>query len=240
METKCDFCLFFGEKAHCNNCKLFAISQQQRLPKEINCSDEEFIEYINHPDDSNALITGDYKFIETNYGERLKAIILDSNRELLANVNGLARITLGVLKMDGAFEMNPTSTNITSWEKSKMRQVYMPRVFSSLPKIYQDNIKPVVKSTSAGNASRDIIKTVDKLFLFSESEVFGRNMYSHSGEGSQYEYFENDKVKFFDRYTWLRSPCYDYGKYFCGVDSSGSADCNYADNCCGLAFGFCL
>ena len=240
MEPKCSYCDFFGDKPHCHNCKVFK-GTQEHTPQKINCTDKEFIEYINStPDITERFGVGDYKIIDTYTGERLKIVIIDTNKDNLADGSGKARVTLGVMFMDGLYEMNKESTNATGWKDSKMRTVYMERIFRLLPKIYRDNIKPVLKLTSAGSRSREIVTTTDKLFLFSEVEVTGVNLYAFAGEGEQYEYFYDPQYRRFDRYTWLRSPYCDSSYYFCYVGSGGGSNCNSANNSYGVAFGFCI
>ena len=120
-----------------------------------------------------------------------------------------------------------------------MRNVYLPRYFTMLPEILRQNIKPVLKKTSAGCGSSEIITTTDKLFLFSEVEMFGDPQYSYVGEGEQYEYFCTRNNRSFNRYTWLRSPYGGDDNYF--VDTyGGSLNSNYASNPCALALGFSI
>lgn len=85
-----------------------------------------------------------------------------------------------------------------------------------------------------------------RLFLFSESEVFGSAIYSPVEEGERYEGFATAK----DRYVydadgdrtgwWLRSPSSGYTDIFCNVDSDGTANGYVASSSRGVAFGFCV
>lgn len=105
--------------------------------------------------------------------------------------------------MDGDFEMNLTHTNGGGWEKSRMRTVYMERVFKLLPEKLRKIIVLVKKNTSAGGGSTDITVSEDKLFLFSLAEIYSQRGISKSNnsnisgnadtyqeEGTQYEYFK--------------------------------------------------
>lgn len=239
MEAKCSFCELFGEKPHCHNCKIFK-KTKTHAPQEIDCSLEEVVEYINtHDDVTERFGVGDYKTIELYTGETVKIILLDTDKDKLAEGEGNAKTTFGILVCDGLFRMNKENTNRTSWKDCEMR-TRMERILRLLPEVIRNNIKPVLKKTSAGGGSRDIITTTDKCFLFSEVEIRGEVQYSRPGEGEQYEYFVSDEGRNFDDYKWLRSPCYVSSNYFCCVNISGFS-VNYSANASlGVAFGFCI
>ena len=240
MEAKCSFCEIFGEKPHCHNCKVFN-KTRTHVPQEIDCSLEELVEYINtHDDVTERFGVGDYKTIELYTGERVKIILLDTDKDKLANSEGNAKTTFGILAYDGLFRMNKERDNTTSWKDCEMRTVRMERILRLLPEAIRNNIKPVIKHTSAGGGSREIIATTDKLFLFSEVEIRGEVEYSRPGEDEQYEYFVSETNRVFDDYKWLRSPYYSNSYYFCYVHSTGGSDTSFAGNGYGVAFGFCL
>ena len=90
MEPKCNYCSFFGDKPHCHNCKIINKSRAH-TPQEIDCSLEELVEYINqNADISERFGVGDYKTIELYTGEKVKLIILDTDKDTLAEGNGEA------------------------------------------------------------------------------------------------------------------------------------------------------
>lgn len=239
MEAKCSFCELFGEKPHCHNCKIFN-KTRTHVPQEIDCSLEELAEYINtHEDITERFGVGDYKIIELYTGEKVKMILIDTDKDKLADSEGNARATFGILELDGAFRMNAERTNETSWKDCEMR-TRMDRILRLLPEVIRNNIKPVIKRTSAGGGSRDIITTTDKCFLFSEVEICGDVEYSRLGEGDQYEYFVLAENRTFSNYKWLRSPYCDGSSSFCCVYSYGGSSINDAYHGSGVAFGFCL
>lgn len=239
MEAKCSFCELFGEKPHCHNCKIFK-KTKTHAPQEIDCSLEEVVEYINtHDDVTERFGVGDYKTIELYTGETVKIILLDTDKDKLAEGEGNAKTTFGILVCDGLFRMNKENTNRTSWKDCEMR-TRMERILRLLPEVIRNNIKPVLKKTSAGGGSRDIITTTDKCFLFSEVEIRGEVQYSRPGEGEQYEYFVSDEGRNFDDYKWLRSPYCISSGYFCCVYNSGRSNYSIANNSYGVAFGFCI
>ena len=239
MEAKCSFCELFGEKPHCHNCKIFK-KTKTHAPQEIDCSLEEVVEYINtHDDVTERFGVGDYKTIELYTGETVKIILLDTDKDKLAEGEGNAKTTFGILVCDGLFRMNKENTNRTSWKDCEMR-TRMERILRLLPEVIRNNIKPVLKKTSAGGGSRDIITTTDKCFLFSEVEIRGEVQYSRPGEGEQYEYFVSDEGRNFDDYKWLRSPYCFNGYGFCCVGVSGFSYYYIANGSFGVAFGFCV
>ncbi len=239
MEAKCSFCELFGEKPHCHNCKIFK-KTKTHAPQEIDCSLEEVVEYINtHDDVTERFGVGDYKTIELYTGETVKIILLDTDKDKLAEGEGNAKTTFGILVCDGLFRMNKENTNRTSWKDCEMR-TRMERILRLLPEVIRNNIKPVLKKTSAGGGSRDIITTTDKCFLFSEVEIRGEVQYSRPGEGEQYEYFVSDEGRNFDDYKWLRSPYCNYSNVFCCVSYVGYSGISSALISFGVAFGFCI
>lgn len=178
MKPKCNYCDFFGEKYHCHNCKVFNGSREH-VPQEITCSLEEFVQTIENEDNLDEIYeVGDYIYVETYTGERLKIVVLDHNKDVVSNASGkTAKISLGVLDNDGCFTMNSESTNTGGWSESLMRR-RMERFFRVMPEPLKSRIVPVVKKTSAGSRRDEIVCTDDKLFLFSEVEIFGSNTYT--------------------------------------------------------------
>lgn len=193
---------------------------------------------------------GDTKDIVLYTGERVKAVVLGFNHDVLSE-NGRAAdktagITFGLKDMlDGEYEMNEDDTNAGGWKKSKMRNVFMPRFLSLLPADLRDVIKPVVKLTGAGGGSEDITSTDDKLFLFSQAEICGNSTYTADGEGEQYEYFKDAANRVKRRggsadYWWLRSPSVSGSTSFRYIYSTGYVSGTGASGAYGVSFGFCV
>lgn len=240
MEAKCSFCEIFGEKPHCHNCKVFK-KTRTHVPQEIDCSLEELVDYINNSDDiTERFGIGDYKIIELYTGEKVKMILLDTDKDKLAEREGNAKATFGILGMDGLFRMNAERTNTTSWKGSEMRTVRMERILRLLPEALRNGIKPVIKRTSAGGDSQEIISTTDKCFLFSEIEIRGETGYSYQGENDQYEYFVLSENRTFNNEKWFRSPYHGNSYRFCCAYSSGGSGADNAGSSYGVAFGFCI
>ena len=193
---------------------------------------------------------GDTKDIVLYTGERVKAVILGFNHDVLSENGRAADRTAGItfgLKdlLDGEYEMNENTTNAGGWKKSKMRNVYMPRFLSLLPAELRDAIKLVVKLTGTGGGSDDVTSTDDKLFLLSQAEVCGDGTYTADREGEQYEYFKDAANRVKRRggsahIWWLRSPHVSNSTNFRYIGSAGSVGISYARITRGVSFGFCV
>ena len=85
-----------------------------------------------------------------------------------------------------------------------------------------------------------------KLWLFSESEMFGSAIYSPAETGGRYAAFATSKDRIVNDedgsacYVWLRSARANSSSSFCMVTTSGSADRDIADHSYGVALGFCV
>lgn len=163
----------------------------------------ELSEMIGEGNASKLLNVGDERDIELITGEKITVVILGFDHDERADDTGKAAITLGLKNlMDGDFAMNLEGTNEGGWAKSRMRMVYMQRIFKLFPEEWQNIIVPVRKRTSIGGCSQGIAEMEDKLFLFSVAEIFSSSAIKESGwstisdnaemynaEGKQYAYY---------------------------------------------------
>ena len=110
---------------------------------------------------------GDEKQLALYTGETVTLVILGFNHDNKADGSGKAAITFGAKDLiDGEYEMNEITTddeddygsNVGGWCKSKMRNVYMRRLFTLLPPDLQNVITPVEKMTGAGGGSNELYK----------------------------------------------------------------------------------
>ena len=187
----------------------------------------------------NSLKVGDKMKFELYTGEKVEAEIVGFNHDLLANRKGNARATFR-FTIDGKFEMNEDWTNIGGWGKSKMRNAYCKRLFKLLPIELQKAIKPVIKETTAGGASKELVETKDKLFLFSLAETIGNDGWlSYVEEGRQYELFRK-KGYSFNKWSWLPSPNPSHTSNFRSVHSYGNSTNYGADGSYGVCFAFAI
>ncbi len=160
---------------------------------------------------------------------------------------GIAPLTFGLHDCYGTkYPMNSSDSNSTGWNGSKMRTETLPAIRAKMPENIQNGIRAVNKLTAASGSNSTIKTASDKLFTFSEMEVYGSTSKSHSGEGKQYDYYKagNSKVKKVGGTAskwWLRSPlAASSSYYFCAVNTDGSITLNNASNSDGVCFGFCF
>ena len=159
---------------------------------------------------------------------------------------GIAPLTFGLHDCYGTiYPMNSSNTNSTGWNDSKMRTETLPAILAKMPENIQNGIRAVNKLTATSGPSSTIKTASDKLFLFSEMEVYGSTSYSYSGEGKQYDYYKagNSKVKKVgnsDSKWWLRSPYAQTSINFCAVKADGSITSSNASTSNGVCVGFCF
>ncbi len=158
---------------------------------------------------------------------------------------GIAPLTFGLHDCYGTkYQMNSSKTNSTGWDNSKMRTETLPAILAKMPENIQNGIRAVNKLTATSGSSSTIKTASDKLFTFSEMEVYGSARYSYRGEGKQYDYYKagNSKVKKVGNkvsWWWLRSP-FTNSDSFCAVFTDGSIIGGSANNPAGVCFGFCF
>lgn len=142
---------------------------------------------------------------------------------------------IGLKNLLGYHRMNKEWTNEGGWLACDMRRYLNEEVIALLPDALIAAIKP-----------RKFGKEEDKLWLFSEMEVFGEHDWTENDpdRGFQFEYFKDrrNRIKVDedgDAYWWWeRSPGGSGSSYFCNVHGNGSADISGASNTSGVCFGF--
>ena len=149
---------------------------------------------------SEAFKVGDEKSVTLSTGEKITMVILGFNHDNLTG-GGKAGITLGMKNcLATAYVMNSDYTNAGGWKASKMRTETMEMLYGYLPEEVKAVIKPVDKVTALYESSGALDTTSDKLFLFSQREIMGNNMYSATSqnsfpnEGEQYEYYKQAPI----------------------------------------------
>ena len=189
-------------------------------------------------------VVGNSKTMTIN-GASYQVDIIGKNHDTYAS-GGKAPLTFQLHDCYGeAKNMNSSDTNSGGWTSCAMRSTHLPAILALMPTEVQNGIREVNKLTSAGSKSSTINTTADKLFLFSEVEIFGSTSCSAAGEGTQYDYYKagNSKVKKRNGSAadwWERSPFASFSTTFCLVNSYGDAN-GYSASCAnGVAFGFCF
>ena len=113
-----------------------------------------------------------------------------------------------------------------------------------IPESILPYVRNVVKQYVMYNG--DIKVMYRKLWLFSESEMFGSAIYAPAEDGKRYKAFATSKDRIVNDedgsacYVWLRSARANSSSSFCMVTTSGSADRDIADHSYGVAVGFCV
>lgn len=179
-------------------------------------------------------------------GEDYLIDIIGKNHDDYADGSGKAPLTFQLhdcYKIAKA--MHSTAANTMGWTKCSMRVEHLPIILKQMPADVQSGIREVNKISASGGRSTSLVTTKDSLFLLSEVEVFGSAINSHSGEGTQYDYYKagNSTVKNFNGSAydwWERSPSANSTRYYCTVKSTGSAVNWSANTIHGVAFGFCF
>lgn len=136
------------------------------------------------------------------------------------------------------YSMQVPTSNQRYWENCQMRKTHLPAILNLLPDEIQTGIRAVNKTTYG-------MRATDKLFLLSESEVFGSNQYSADGEGAQYAYYAagNSRIKKVNGSAydwWLRSPCIEDVDSYCIVSSGGYRSYKASNYSVGVSFAFCF
>lgn len=182
--------------------------------------------------------------MKNGYGAEYR--IIGFGHDDLADGSGKAPFTWQMTKVFKEHRpMNDDCTNEGGWEACALRKWLNSDFLKLCSDELQSVIRPVIKLTSAGDRSKEIIKSVDQIFILSEKEVYGRVFYSVPGEGSWYEYYRLEDVPYFALdddesavWWWLRSPCYGSDGGFCIVFSNGSYNATAARSSGGLRPGF--
>lgn len=142
---------------------------------------------------------------------------------------------IGLKNLLGYRRMNDDWTSEGGWLKCEMRRYLNEEVVALLP----DEMLSAIKPRRFGDEE-------DRLWLFSETEIFGEHDWTEKDpdRGYQFEYFKNphNRIKFDEdgdvNSWWERSPFASFSSDFCHVASNGTAANNNAANSLGVCFGF--
>lgn len=172
--------------------------------------------------------------------------IIGFDHDDLADGSGKAPISWDLVGLyKDSHEMNETNTNRGGWDSCGMNKWLNEYVILMCSDDLQSVIKPVIKLTGEGGCSKEIVKSVCKLWLKSEIELFGRTTYTVHGEGHWYELYRQEDTPYYrededgdKRWYWLRSPIASISTHFYSVHGSGSSSYNVASLSYGVCFGF--
>lgn len=197
---------------------------------------------------STVFALGDTKQITLKDGTQISVRIIGFNHDFDEHDRPLPITFETVETLNDDFQMNDEWTNKGGWEKSQLRARLNGSFFDEmLPDDLKAVITPCAKITGVGERKDQKSRTIDKLFVLSEQEVFGRKIYSIGGEGKWYEWYKRENTPYGKRkqngeedWRWGRSPFGNATTYFCRVSSDGNADNNGASGSSGVSFGFCV
>lgn len=147
--------------------------------------------------------------------------------------------------MKDEYYMNEKWTNKGGWDACGMRKYLNTKVFDLLP----DDLQAVIAPTTIIQIVHgERVESVDKLFLLSSTQVFGKGDWtSNEPKDTQLDCFrrEKDRVKECTAaqgtwFWWLRSPVASSSSGFYGVNYNGYSGNANASTSYGVAFGFCI
>ena len=205
---------------------------------------EQIIEACHSGNVPDTWVAGDSKTMTID-GVNYQFDIVGKNHDTYT-AGGIAPLTFGLHDCYGTkYPMNSSNTSSTGWDGSKMRTETLTAILAKMPVNIQNGIRAVNKLTATDGSNSTIKTASDKLFTFSEMEVYGSTTRSYSGEGKQYDYYKagNSKIKKVGSTAskwWLRSPDMYNNYYFCAVNTDGSVSADSASISSGVCFGFCF
>lgn len=210
-----------------------------------NLSAQEIFTICQHGNPQESWNVGDEKEITLKSGEKITLQIAGFNHDTKPDGTTAAVTFITRDCLNFPLCINYDYDNAGGWAKSEIRNRLNTSVLALLPDEWQEVIACVEKRTSEGGESKDIVTSVDKLWMPSEVEIFGEAKYSVPGEGSQYEIFKSENNRRKKRCGaaapwWERSPHAADATTFCIVYASGTAGNYAASDSLGVAFGLCV
>lgn len=255
-ESQCTNAWYFGTDKITSDVTIFAKWEEGIPGPEVPLNDWSW-EQINQIAElglgESYFDVGEEKNITLSTGEVLTLQIYGFNHDQLADgTSNKTNITFGLKNLMAEMRvMNPTATNVGGWEGSSMRSWVKNTLTTELPNDLQGTLKSVIKPTSYGNASMVINNSIsDKLFLFSQKEIGGDNVFNSAQEGYQYECFSLGKSSYSkvipnvgQKSWWLRSPNRGVTTAFHYIEVSGQYNNvmgAHASLLMGVNFGFAI
>lgn len=235
------------QKTPCGCPMMTATAAYPKLRLE-DCTWAEIAMYAQSGMADKVFALGDTKEVTLTSGEKIHVRIIGFNHDLndIDQINPITFETVETLTDDST--MSEKYTNKGGWAECELRKGLNGYFFqNSLP----DDLKAVIKSskkmTGCGGTDPVMGTTVDKLFLLSEQEIFGRKIWSMGGEGHWYDWYRQENTDYWKEkpdgerdWRWERSPFGSDTTGFCFVGSGGGANYDIAGYASGVSFGFCV
>lgn len=213
-----------------------------------NCSWNEINMYSSLGFADKVFEVGGTKKFRLTDGSYLTARIIGFDHDY-ARDGSLVHITFETVEtLDGDIPIKEKYTNKGGWDASYLRAKLNGNFLEKqLPADLKAVIKPVAKITAKGGKNEMLVPSVDKLFVLSEQEVFGRKIYSCGGEGKWYEWYKRENTPYGKckqngerDWRWVRSPFSGNAFDFCCVGGAGEIGSDAASFAYGVSFGFCI
>lgn len=188
---------------------------------------------------------GDFKTIKLSSGELVSLRIIGFDQEPYSTEHTVTFES--IMTLDEPLPMVNKGDVSGGWEASSLRRFLNGPFFNWLPDDLREVIRPVMKDCYTGGlaASRDT--TLDKIFVLSESEIFGRGMYSNGDEGPWYEWYRQPGISYTRldsaghlTCAWTRSPEANSDEYTCVIRPGGAPGSLRATSRIGTTIAFCL
>ena len=189
---------------------------------------------------------GDQKPMIINGAEYVIDII-GKNHDTYADGSGIAPLTFQLHDCyEKTYQLNGTQGNSDGWAACTFRTTDLPTIIAAMPQLVRDGLHAVTKRTGGGYSNPGFRSTTDKLFLLSEVEIFGSNISTNAGEGTQYAYYAagGSKIKKLNGAAiswWERSPNKNANDAYGYVQATGThANGNPYYSEYGVAPAFCF
>lgn len=170
--------------------------------------------------------------------------IIGFNHDELADGSGKAPISwdMKALYKDEIYMTN--NDKPSNWEISYVRSFLNDVFFNDMSDELRSIVKHVIKYSS--NIDCKIIKTIDRVWLKSEKELYGRCFNSCEGEGMWYSFYHAEDVPYFKcnikgekTWQWLRSVFAFRTATFYATNANGSSINIVSSHYCSISPGFC-
>ena len=169
--------------------KVLNIPQQPgELPQPQNFATDDFETIVNNPEFYPIGAKRDEVFGDLG---KLTWRIWDVGVDEAADGSSDVMMTLGTdFLLPDRRQMNAELTNLGGWTLSDIRAFILDRVWEQIPEKMRPYVRMVVKKTTAGSMSQDIVKSIEYAFLPARVEIDGTTTARYAAEGQQYKFWK--------------------------------------------------
>lgn len=188
---------------------------------------------------------GEYKSMRLRSGELVTVRIIGFDQESYEIKHTVTFES--IFTLDETVPMVHQGEASGGWKASSLRKWLNGPFYDLLPEDLRDVIHPVVKDSYTGGLATDRNTTLDRIFILSEAEIFGRGIYSRGDEGPWYEWYRQPGVSYTRRDSaghltcaWTRSPEANSDEYGCVIRPGGAPGSIGVTSSVRTTFAFCL